>query len=113
MYVHVGPAGGSVAGDSLPMSYSNMDSDSDRTDRTGRVSYLSDWRTADSAATAVVLSVADNENCAPMALPELSAAIDPDALDAVLEGGDESVVISFSYAGREVSLRGDGELVIR
>ena len=95
------------------MSYTNVDTDSDRTDRTDRVSYLSDWRTADSAATAVVLSVADNENCTPMALPELSTAVDPDALDAVLEGGDESVVVSFSYAGCEVSLRDDGELTIR
>ena len=95
------------------MSYPNTDTNSDRTDRTDRISYLSDWRTADSAATAVVLSVADHENCTPMALPELSAAIDPDALDAVLEGGDESVVVSFGYAGCEVSLRGDGELVLR
>ncbi|MFO7834548.1 MAG: HalOD1 output domain-containing protein [Halohasta sp.] len=95
------------------MSYPHTDTDLNRIDRTDRVSYLSDWRTADSAATAVVISVADNNDCSPMALPELTTAVDPDALDAVLEGGDESVVISFSYAGCEVSLRGDGELVLR
>ncbi|WP_253737461.1 HalOD1 output domain-containing protein [Halohasta salina] len=95
------------------MSYPNTDTDSHRTDRTDRVSYLSDWRTADSAATAIVLSVADNLDCTPMALPALSTAVDPDALDTVLESGDESIVVSFSYAGCEVSLRGDGELVLR
>ncbi len=68
---------------------------------------------ADSVATAVVLSVADYHDCRPTDLPLLSTAIDPDALDALLDGPDESVSISFHYANCVVSLRGDGELTIR
>ena len=74
------------------------------------VSYLSDWRMADSIGTAVVLSVADYHDCRPTALPQLSTAIDPDALDTLLNGRGESVSITFRYAGCLVSLRSDGEL---
>lgn len=96
------------------MSHSSnpiSDPHSDR--RSSRVSYLSDWRMADSIGTAVVLSVADYTDHRPTDLPQLSTAVDPDALDALLDGRGESVAISFSYAGCEVSLRGDGELAIR
>ena len=68
---------------------------------------------ADSIGTAVVLSVADYLDCRPTDLPLLSTAIDPDALDALLDARGESVAITFSYAGCEVSLRDDGELTIR
>ena len=68
---------------------------------------------ADSIGTAVVLSVADYTDRHPTDLPLLSTAVDPDALDALLDARGESVAISFSYAGCEVSLRGDGELTVR
>lgn len=87
--------------------------DSEPPGRSDRVSYLSDWRVADSIGTAVVLSVADYHDCRPTDLPLLSTAVDPDALDSLLDGPDDSVAISFRYAGCVVSLRGDGELTIR
>jgi hypothetical protein len=68
---------------------------------------------ADSIGTAVVLSVADYTDRTPTELPLLSTAVDPDALDQLLDGPAQSVSISFTYAGCELSLRGDGELVIR
>lgn len=74
--------------------------------------YLSDWRMADSIGTAVVLSVADHLGCRPTALPLLSTAVDPDALDDLLADRGEAVSISFSYAGCSVSLRGDGKLTV-
>jgi len=75
--------------------------------------YLSDWQVADSIGTAVVLSVAASTDRQPTELPELSRAVDPDALEHLLDGFRESVEISFEYAGCEVSLKGDGELVIQ
>jgi len=90
-------------------STSGLPSDRQSTDRP----YLSDWRMADSIGTAVVLSVADYTDRHPTDLPLLSTAVDPDALDALLDARGESVAISFSYADCEVSLRGDGKLTVR
>ena len=93
--------------------YANTAVDREPSDESDRVSYLSDWRMADSIGTAVALSVADYHDCRPTDLPVLSTVVDPDALGALLDGHGESVAISFSYAGCEVSLRSDGELTIR
>lgn len=49
----------------------------------------------------------------PSDLPLLSTAVDPDALDGLLDTSGESVAIKFSYAGCEISLRGNGELAIK
>ncbi|MEA1931145.1 MAG: HalOD1 output domain-containing protein [Euryarchaeota archaeon] len=96
------------------MSHSSNSASDLQSDRgSDDVSYLSDWRMGDSVGTAVVLSVADYTGRHPTDLPLLSTAIDPDALDALLDGPGESVTISFSYAGCELSLSGDGELTIR
>ena len=91
---------------------SNRDSSPELDQRIDHVSYLSDWRMADSIGTAVVLSVADYTNHHPTDLPVLSTAVDPDALDQLLDSSNNEVAISFSYAGCEVILKSDGELAI-
>lgn len=96
------------------MNYgSNVQSSPQLERRSDGATYLSDWRVAESIGTAVVMSVADSTGRNPTELPALSTAIDPDALDQLLDGLRESVEISFEYAGCDVSLKGDGELVIR
>ena len=90
----------------------NTVGESASTSRSDGAPYLSDWRMADSIGTAVVLSVADHLGCRPTALPLLSTAVDPDALDELLADRGESVSVSFNYAGCAVSLRGDGQLTV-
>jgi len=93
--------------------HANTAADRKLSGESDRVSYLSDWRMADSIGTAVALSVADYHDCSPTNLPLLSTVVDPDALDTLLDGQTESVSIMFGYAGCEVSLSSDGELAIQ
>ena len=65
--------------------HANTAADRKLSGESDRVSYLSDWRMADSIGTAVALSVADYHDCSPTNLPLLSTVVDPDALDTALE----------------------------
>lgn len=63
-----------------------------------------------SPSISVVLAVADREGVDPTELdPSLAEVVDPDALDAVFDGGDaRDGTIRFEYHGYRVEVRGDG-----
>lgn len=63
------------------------------------------------ASTNVVLSVAAIEETAPTSLPPLAATVDPEALDNLFVA-DVRGHVSFTYAGYEVTIYGDGRLEI-
>lgn len=61
----------------------------------------------DSPVTAVIDAVADGTDRSPLAMPPLSQAVDPDALDALLSTGDQQIEVSFEYLGHEVVATSD------
>lgn len=91
----------------------NVHSDSMVLERTADTdSHRSDWSEAASVGTAVVCATAAETDCEPTELPILSRVVDPDGLDQLLTRGNDSVRISFRYAGCQVLLKGDGTLVV-
>ena len=73
-----------------------------------------DWETI-SPSVAVVETVSEITGRDPLDLPTLNDIVDTDALD-VLYTGDEtdadSITISFAYAGYDVTVLGDGRIVV-
>lgn len=67
-----------------------------------------DGREPESIATRVIEAVATHDGTDPFDLePPLGTRIDPDALDALYEGGGGPVV-EFGYRGYDVTVEGDG-----
>jgi len=67
-------------------------------------------------ATNVIDALADHAGVDPTALtPPLAAAVDPDALNALVERADtaDAVAVSFDYEGHEVVVRGDGRVAVQ
>lgn len=67
-------------------------------------------------ATNVIDALADHVGVDPTALtPPLGAAVDPDALNALVERADtaDAVAVSFDYEGHEVVVRGDGRVAVQ
>ena len=65
------------------------------------------------ASTNVVLSIAALKRVSPTELPPLAGSIDPDALDQLFAGSSRvDGLISFEYAGYEVTVSARGELEI-
>ncbi|MFB6164474.1 MAG: HalOD1 output domain-containing protein [Haloarculaceae archaeon] len=71
---------------------------------------------AEGLAAAVVRTVASAADVEPLALPPLSAAVDPDALEALFASGPASdpgpMAVSFRYADHVVAVERDGELTV-
>jgi hypothetical protein len=65
----------------------------------------------DRASIGVVEAVATATNRNAGTLPQLGHVIDPDALDDLLDRG-EDVELSFEYAGTEVTVHGDGTVFV-
>lgn len=67
-------------------------------------------------STVVVEAVADALGVSPIELdPPLHRAVNPDALDALFRSNwssDRVTQVSFTYAGCEVTVRGQGEIVV-
>lgn len=65
---------------------------------------------------AVVEAVADAHGVSPLDLePPLYEAVDPDALEQFVARADHpaaSVTVTFTYAGHEVTVDGDGEVSV-
>ena len=59
----------------------------------------------------VVQQVAAKTGRDPLQLPVLHDILDPDALDALIEGISDGQV-SFTYAGHEVTVTSDGEITL-
>lgn len=60
-----------------------------------------------SIAEEVVESVADETGTDPLSLPPLAETLDPDALNALIDGLADGTV-SFRYAGCDVTVESDG-----
>lgn len=65
----------------------------------------------DSPSERVPQEVAQRANTDPLELPPLYFAIDPDALDAAIEGIEEGKV-EFRYAGHRVAVHSDGAVSV-
>ncbi len=63
-----------------------------------------------SPATAVMEVVAAREDVAKTALPPVADAVDPDALDAVVDEDDDRQRLSFKYYGYPVTVHADGSV---
>lgn len=59
----------------------------------------------------VIQAIADATDADPATMPPLYDAVDPDALDAVLDA-DATVEVVFEYDGRAIEVTGDGEVVV-
>lgn len=59
----------------------------------------------------VVRQVAASTGRDPLDLPILHDVVDPDALDTLIEGASDGRV-TFTYAGREVTIASDGEITL-
>lgn len=68
--------------------------------------------TRDWSTTAIVETVAENEDIDPLELPPLYTVLDPDLLERVIESAREDVTIEFTYCGYDVALDGTGEVQI-
>jgi hypothetical protein len=66
-------------------------------------------------SVAVVAAVVAETGLAPVEVPPLFSAVDPEALDALFRSGDASLAcsISFTYWRFEVSVSGTGEVALR
>jgi len=86
----------------------------DRDDPIARSQY--EWSTTRPSA-AVVETVAESTDRDPTAFGPLNAAVDPDALDALVRQGDstgpDETVVSFRFDAFRVVVRGRGDVVLR
>ena len=60
-----------------------------------------------SASERVVGTVADAEDAEPTELSPLYEAIDPDALDSLVEGSDDDLCIDFECCGYDITVKGE------
>jgi len=76
-----------------------------------------DFGTDRSLSTTVVLAVARARGVTATALPPLAEVVDPDALDRLFtpdrHGGPVDGRVSFEFADRAVTVRRDGEVLVR
>ncbi|QLH84752.1 HalOD1 output domain-containing protein [Halosimplex pelagicum] len=64
----------------------------------------------DRLTTKVVRAVAADVGADPTDLPPLWTALDPDALDRLVDSGGESLTVTFEYRGRLVTVGSDREV---
>lgn len=58
----------------------------------------------------VIETVAEEDGFSPTSMPFLYGAIDPDALEQLVDSMDASGVVSFAYNGYEVAVDGNGRI---
>ena len=67
-----------------------------------------------SVSTRIVLEIAEKTDTDVDALPTLYEAVDPEALDRLVEHpSDRPVAVTFEYYSHRVTVTGDGEIDIR
>lgn len=59
----------------------------------------------------VIQTVAEITNSEPSELPPLYNAVDPEALDALIEGMPDGEIL-FTYVGHEVTAKSDGTIYL-
>lgn len=93
------------------------DDDEGSPDGEGVIRAEFDW-SSKVPSTAVVEAVAIASDREPTAIEPLYGAVDPDALDALVrsdatDSGGAEATVSFSFAGHDVTVHGDGTVVVR
>ncbi|WP_372479942.1 HalOD1 output domain-containing protein [Halomicrobium sp. HM KBTZ05] len=73
------------------------------TERRNGVEIDDEWE----PSTAIVRAVSSHTGQPVMELPPLYEAVDPDALDALFSGRQTLGVLTFAYAGHDVTVRTD------
>jgi len=61
-------------------------------------------------STAIVEAVSTSADTPAVELPPLYEVVDPDALDALFADGQAFGVVTFEYAGHDVTVRADGHV---
>jgi len=56
--------------------------------------------------------VAGTKETTTTELPPLASAVDPNALQTLVESGDDSLDINFTYDGHDVEVSGDGTIQV-
>ena len=77
-----------------------------------------DWEVDDSLSATVVTAVAAVRNLEPRAVDALNETVDPDALNAIFAdtysgNSRDGAVLSFRLNGCDVTVHGDGRVVVR
>lgn len=89
-----------------------MSSPKNRLDASGAVRRTFEWSTV-FPSTAVIDTVAHAADSEPTDLPPLYGAIDPDALNDIVESGGPNITVSFVYDDRNITVHGQGDVVVR
>ncbi|MBO4247640.1 hypothetical protein IL252_07400 [Halomicrobium sp. IBSBa] len=63
-------------------------------------------------STAIVEAVSTSADTPAVELPPLYEVVDPDALDALFADGQTFGVVTFEYAGYDVTVRADGHVEV-
>lgn len=71
-----------------------------------------DW-SATEPTTAVVDTVATDAGSDPTELPALYDELDPGALNRIIESGEPDISVSFVYNDRNITVHGQGDVVVR
>lgn len=71
-----------------------------------------DWSVTQ-PTTAVVDTVAKDAGRDPTELPALYDELDPDALNKIIESGKPEISVSFVYNDRNITVHGQGDVVVR
>ncbi|ELZ46350.1 hypothetical protein C464_11063 [Halorubrum coriense DSM 10284] len=71
-----------------------------------------DWESTP-PSTGVVEVVSDATGREPLALPQLYGVVDSDAMDSLFRSSDADPSLTFAFADCEVTVSGDGEVVVR
>lgn len=72
-----------------------------------------EWTGSDGPSVTIVEAVAAVAGRTPTDLPPLRTVIDPDALEALLDGKSSPITVSFGYADTHVSVDETGVIEIR
>ncbi len=75
-------------------------------------SFRGSWHNEATIGTAIVLTTAAVTGIEPTELPALSAVVDPDALEKIVQHAHTPTAVSFEYATCLVEIQSDGSVVV-
>lgn len=62
---------------------------------------------------AIINTIATFEDIPPTDLKVFHNVVDPDALNGLIQSGSDEVEVTMQYAGYDVTVRGEGTLILR
>jgi hypothetical protein len=89
-----------------------LSSHTNETETSNTVRRTFDW-SATQPTTAVVDTVAKDAGSDPTELPALYDELDPGALNKIVESGEPDISVSFVYNDRNITVHGQGDVVVR